>query len=163
MPEPSDFCAQYTQSEHCYGAPCARCRGAFGPHLYADVAARQHRQRQRRRLHPHVAKRPEAERVPREVLARASDPRFGYLFRRVRLVCPAADCTGYMVVRGRGDRRYRFAGCSLYRETGCRETLGSWAFVERKAAAIEDLLASRPPSHPVIFVTPKPRAPKNAA
>jgi len=137
-----------------------RCGGTLGPHLYDDVASKRQRKRVRRQTHPYVAKRPEAERIPPQTLARSADPVFGHLYRRVRLVCPAPNCGGYMVVRGRADRRFKFTGCSSYNETHCKATLGSWEYVERKAAVVDDLIAGRPPRYPIRFVQPKPRAPK---
>jgi len=77
-----DFCSRYTQSENAIGAPCLRCGGILGPHLYADVASKCKRKQNRRRWHPHVAKRPAAERISPEALARRVDPVFGHLYRR---------------------------------------------------------------------------------
>ena len=162
MPKPSLFCASYTQKPNCVGAPCLRCGGLLGPHLYADVAAKRERKRNARRSHPKIEKRPPDERIPSAILALASDPVFGRLYRRVRLRCGALGCTGYMVVRNRTDRRYRFAGCSTYNHTHCTETIGSWEYVIRKSEAVRDLLSDRSPRYPLIFVVPKPRQPKVA-
>jgi len=167
MPETSDFCSRYTPANVAsWGsdvAPCVRCGRDAQPHIVADIKARPQRKREERRLRVHVPKRPADERIPPEVLARRTDPVFGRIYRRARLVCPTPTCGGYMVVRGRADRRFKFAGCSTYNETHCKATLGSWEYVERKSAAVEDLIAARTPRYAVIFVTPKPRVPKNAA
>ena len=162
MSKPSPVCSSYTQKPHCLGAPCIRCGGLLAPHLYADVAAKRDRKRVARRSHPKIEKRPPDERIPAEIIALAANPTFGRLYRRVRLRCSAPMCIGYMVVRKRADRRYKFAGCSTYNDTRCSETIGSWEYVIRKSEAVRDLLDDRPARFPLIFVTPKPRTPKAA-
>jgi len=61
-------------------------------------------------------------------------PDFSRLWFALRLCCEL--CDGYLVVRGRRDRKYKFAGCSQFVESGCTHTLGSREYAQRKADVI---------------------------
>jgi len=95
--------------------------------------------------------------VPAVAVKLSADPRWVQAYRRVRIRCGWC-CTGYLVVRKRRDRRYRFAGCSNYTGDGCRFTIGSRAYARVKCEVVAALIAGIEPEHDYIQVEPKPRA-----
>lgn len=70
----------------------------------------------------------------------------------VRLGCTDAQCHGYFVVRKRRNG-YRFAGCSEWMTTQCRQTMGSVEYVRRKAEVCIALWANEPPASPYLYRT----------
>jgi len=78
------------------------------------------------------------------------DRSFHRLWLCMRLRCEL--CDGYLVVRGRSDRKFRFAGCSNYTDQDCRFTLTSKEYVQRKAAAIDAILAGDDAPFPVLKI-----------
>jgi hypothetical protein len=93
--------------------------------------------------------------VPGLAVKLSKDPRWSYLYRRVRLRCDW--CTGYLVVRKRHDRRYRFAGCSNYTATGCRFTMASRAYARIKCEVVAALLTDNAPEYAYVEVEAKAR------
>lgn len=77
------------------------------------------------------------------------DPDFRKLWRRVRIPCEW--CDGYLVVRRRGDRRYKFAGCSNYVENECRFTIGSRQYANTKGRVVFALFIGTEPEAPYLF------------
>jgi hypothetical protein len=90
------------------------------------------------------------------------DRSFHRLWITTRLCC--ASCDGYLIVRGRLDRAFRFAGCSNYTDEGCRFTLTSKEYVRRKAAAIDAMLTGDdPPFQTLQFRIPAKYATKRGS
>ena len=87
----------------------------------------------------------------------------GCMALRPEIAGPARcdECDGYLILRKRGDRRFRFAGCSEYSDTACRFTASASEYVHRKAAVIWAILAETVEPYGYRLVTLGTRARRN--
>lgn len=98
--------------------------------------------------------------VPGDLTAMSKHPEFNAMWRTVRLCCQ--NCDGYYVVRHRLGRAYKIAGCSNYRDTGCRSTMGSKEYTRAKGDVVLAVLLGQPSPRPYLIAERHPSSSTHA-